>query len=312
MNKCDKVGDFLFLSVCTPTYNRAYILERVYKSLLEQNNQDFEWIIVDDGSNDNTEQLVKSFIDQKMIEIRYVFQHNQGKHIALNKGIDMAKGELFTCLDSDDWLYPDSVGAIKETWRKIPNQKNLVGIMSLDSFEDGSIVGTRFPEGLTQANWIDLIFTYKISGDKDYYFRTEVLRNVKFPSYKKNKHMPPSYQYYLLSKEYDFYLLNKPTKYVEYLNDGISKNKYNKYVVAPDNFAKYRYEIMDLIPSFKRKIINAIHFNSSLYLGNIKLKPKKINNIILVLLTKPLGYMLSIYIKRNVNKNSNISHRIEE
>lgn len=302
----------MFLTICTPTYNRAYTLERVYKSLLNQSYRDFEWIIVDDGSIDNTKELVKTFIDQNMFEIHYFFQPNQGKHIALNKGMDQAKGELFTCLDSDDWFYPHSIELIKDTWDKISERKNLIGIMSLDTFENGNIVGTRFPNHLEQVNWIELNYTYKISGDKDYYFRTDVVKKVKFPLYKNNKHMPPSYQYFLLSKKYDFYLLNIPTKYVEYLNDGISRNKFNKYVVAPDNYAKYRYEIMDLIPSFKRKIINAIHFNSSLYLGSIKLKPKRFNNKILVFLTKPLGHILSVYIKRNVNKDNNISHRIEE
>lgn len=308
----NRKGDFLlFLTICTPTYNRAYTLERVYNSLLGQRDADFEWIIVDDGSNDNTEELVKSFIDQEKLRIKYIFQSNQGKHIALNKGIDMARGELFTCLDSDDWLYPNSIELIKVTWEKNSQFRNLVGLISLDSYENGDIVGTRFPEHLTQANWIDLNFNYNISGDKDYYFRTDVLKEHKFPSYTNNKHMPPSYQYYLLSKKYDFLLINSPTKFVEYLNDGISKNKYNKYVVAPDNFAKYRYEIMDLIPSTKRKIINAIHFNSSLYLGNLRLKPQKTSNKIVVFFTKPLGLLLSIYIKIKVNKNNNVAHKIK-
>lgn len=304
-------GDLLFLSICTPTYNRAYTLERVYNSLLEQSDPDFEWIIVDDGSNDNTEELVKSFIDQEKIPIKYFFQSNKGKHIALNQGVDMAIGELFTCLDSDDWLYPNSIELIKTSWKNNSNFRNLVGIISLDSYEDGSIVGTNFPQHLKHSNWIDLNYKHKISGDKDYYFRTDVLREYKFPSYTNNKHMPPSYQYYLISKKYDFLLINKPTKFVEYLNDGISKNKYNKYIVAPDNFAKYRYEIMDLIPSFRRKIINAIHFNSSLFLGNLRLKPKKVSNKTLVFFTKPLGFILSICIKLKVNKNNNVAHRIK-
>jgi len=301
----------MFLTVCTPTYNRAYTLNRVYKSLVAQSLKNFEWIIIDDGSDDNTKQLVNEFIAKKKVNIRYFYQTNQGKHIALNKGMELAKGKLFTCLDSDDWLYSNAIEKINSTWQQVQDNDGIVGIISLDSFENGDIIGTRFPEKLKQANWIDLNFKYGVTGDKDYYFRTNQLKKIKFPSYKNNKHMPPSYQYYLLSKKFDFSLLNTPTKYVEYLNDGISKNKYNKYVVAPDNFAQYRFDIMDLIPSSKRKLMNTIHFNSSLCLGNIKLKPKKIRNKILVYLTKPLGYLLSMYIKVRVNKSNNLAHRIE-
>jgi len=306
----NRKGDFMFLSICTPTYNRRYTLERVYKSLLNQNVKSFEWIIVDDGSTDKTKVLVNKFIREDKINIRYIFQNNQGKHIALNKGMEIAEGELFTCLDSDDWLYPNSINIIKKEREKVRNDKNIVGIISLDSYENEKIIGDKFPRHLKKANWINLIYKYKVLGDKDYYFRTKEIKKIQFPSYSNNKHMPPGYQYWILSKSFDFYLLNRPTKYVEYLEDGISRNKYNKYIVAPDNFARFRYEIMDLIPNKRAKIINAIHFNSSIALGTIKLKPKKIKNKILVTLTKPLGYLLSVYIKLNVNKDNNISHKI--
>lgn len=301
----------MLLSICTPTFNRAYTLERVYKSLLAQSFQDFEWIIVDDGSTDNTRQLVEGFISQNKLSIHYFHQSNQGKHMALNKGIDMASGELFTCLDSDDWLYDDAVNIIKNIWREVNHVNEIVGIISLDTYGDGKIIGTVFPDNLKYANWIDLMYKFKVTGDKDYYFRTSEIRKVKFPNYPNNKHMPPSYQYWLLSKKFNFYLLNRPTKLVEYLEDGISRNKYNKYIVAPDNFALYRYEIMDLIPTNKRKIMNAIHFNASILLGSIKLKPKKFKNKILVNLTKPFGYLLAIYIKFKIKKNNNIPHVVK-
>lgn len=305
-------GDIMFLTICTPTFNRAYTLERTYKSLLSQTNKNFEWIVVDDGSTDNTEQLVRTFINEKKIRVRYFKQPNQGKHIALNKGIDESEGELFTCLDSDDWLYNDAVENIYRIWERAGYREDIVGIISLDTFANGKIVGSSLPDDVESANWMDLKYKYKVTGDKDFYFRTSELKKVKFPNFNNNKHMPPGYQIWLLSKKYKFFIYNKPTKYVEYMEDGISKNKYNKYVVAPDNFAIYRYEIMNLIPNKKDKIINAIHFNASLFLGTIKLKPKKITDKVIVLLTKPIGYLLSIYIKSKVNKSHNVSHNVNK
>ena len=287
----------MLITICTPTYNRKYTLNRVYNSLLQQTNKKFEWIIIDDGSTDDTKKLVKQFMQDNEITVRYYYQKNQGKHVALNKGYKEARGSLLTCLDSDDWLYPDAIETVLSKWNDIFENEKIAGLIALDSYADGKTVGTALPYGKTSINWISLIHKEKMKGDKDYYIKTEILKKYKFPSYKGNKHMPPTYQHYLLSKHYDFLLLNKHTKYVQYLEDGISKNKYNKYIIAPDNFARYRYEIMDLIPSLKKKIINAIHFNASLYLGNIKIIPNKLFNKTIVFVTKPLGYVLSKYIK---------------
>lgn len=299
----------MFLTVCTPTYNRAYTLDRVYESLLKQSNKDFEWIIIDDGSTDETKQKVKKYEQEGKIKIKYVYQQNQGKHIALNNGVSIAKGELFTCLDSDDWFYLDTIETIQKVWAD-KSKDNIAGVIGLDTFENEENIGTRLPENLESENWINLIFKHHIKGDKAYFFKLDVIREYNFPSYPNNRHMPPSYQYYLLSEKYDLLLINKNLKFVEYLDDGISKNKFNKYVVAPDNFARYRFEIMDLIPGGKRKIINAIHFNSSLYLGRIKLRPSSFGNKLLVTVTKPFGYLLAFYINRKVNKNENIAHKI--
>jgi glycosyltransferase involved in cell wall biosynthesis len=291
----------LFLTICTPTFNRGYTLTRLYNSLISQSINDFEWVIIDDGSTDNTKELIQKWMKDRKININYHYQENYGKHVALNKGIEKANGKVFTCLDSDDWYCKDTVEKIKHYWSNVELDENLVGIITLDCFESGEIIGTEFPNDLMKTNWIDLQFKYKVKGDKDYYFNKEVLLDYKFPEIEGNKHMPPSYQYFMLSEKYNFLLINEPTKYVEYMEDGISRNKLNKYIIAPDNFAYYRLSIMNLIPSFKRKLVNAIHFNSSLYIGNLKLKPKAVRNKILVLITKPFGYVLSKYIKLKTN-----------
>ena len=102
------------ITVFTPTYNRAYTLERLYKSLLNQTSYDFEWLIVDDGSTDNTSELIKSFQNNQLFDVRYYKQGNGGKHVAINKGVELAEGELFFIVDSDDYLTDDAIAITKK------------------------------------------------------------------------------------------------------------------------------------------------------------------------------------------------------
>lgn len=303
----------MFLTICTPTYNRAYTLERVYSSLIEQSDSDFEWVIIDDGSTDQTKKLVNYWINEAVIKIIYYKQENKGKHIALNKGVSLAKGELFTCLDSDDWFYKNTVEEVHQINNKIKNRKNIAGIIGLDTYENGDVIGTNFDSVTEQSiNWIDLNYKYKTKGDKAYFYKTEILKKYDFPSYEGNRHMPPSYQLYQISKKYDFTLCNKPLKGVEYLEDGISKNRYNKFLVAADNFSYYSLSIATLIPSKKREIINAIQFNAAQYLGKVKFIPTDIKTKFLFSVFKPLGYLAGMYMKIKAESSENVSHNIRK
>ncbi|GEN46667.1 glycosyltransferase family 2 protein [Alkalibacillus haloalkaliphilus] len=286
----------MLVTICTPTFNRAYTLPRLYNSLLDQSDKRFEWIIIDDGSTDDTKDLVRSWIEEKKLNIMYFRQENSGKHVALNKGMASAKGLLFTCLDSDDWLYENAIEKVNEKWLESADN-SVAGIIALDSYENGEIIGSQLPCDLKQANWIDLIYKFSMRGDKAYFFVTEVIKSYPFPANLENKHMPPSYQYYLISNDYDLLMLNEPLKYVEYLDDGISKKRYEKYIVAADNFSEYRYEIHNLIPSLKRRIINLIHFNATQLLGKKKFVFQSKRSNVLRILTKPAGILLAVFIK---------------
>lgn len=295
----------MFLSICTPTYNRAYTLSRTYESLISQTNKDFEWVIVDDGSTDNTKALIDKWLDDNLIKIIYFYQENQGKHVALNKGASLSSGTLFTCLDSDDWFYRDTVEIVNNTWNKIKNSGEVAGIIGLDTFENGEVVGTKFPRQLESENWINLIYNHKVKGDKAYFYVLDILEKYPFPNINNNKHMPPSYQLYLISERYKMRLLNKPLKYVEYLPDGITNNIPLKYMDSPDNYAYYRSIIMNLIPNNSRKIINAIHLNSSLIMAKHKYGVKGFKNKVIFYLTKPLGILLFLYLKTKYKKVNN-------
>ena len=173
------------ITVFTATYNRADTIKRLYDSLLNQSIKSFEWIIVDDGSVDNTKEMIEQWmeIDSNDFSIKYVYQDNGGKHRAVNKGLEMANGELFFIVDSDDYLINT---AIEKTlyWKKtLSNRKNYAGIAGLKGFDIGTIIGQTF----NQSDYLDCTSLerrrYGILGDKAEIFFTDVLKCYKFPEF---------------------------------------------------------------------------------------------------------------------------------
>lgn len=170
-------------TVVTPTYNRAHTLGRVYASLRAQTWQDFEWIIVDDGSTDSTRALVLEWQHEAPFPIHYVWQKNQHKKTAFNRGVRKAAGELVVALDSDDSLDRDALTAMMETWYGIPEEDRdrYVAITGLCARPDGSIVGDRYPHDVFDASALDMTFKYHVSGEKFGCMRTQVLLKFPFP-----------------------------------------------------------------------------------------------------------------------------------
>lgn len=174
--------NFMF-TIFTPTYNRAHLLPRAYKSLLEQTFRDFEWIVIDDGSTDNTAELVRQWQREADFPIRYYWQENSGKHVAHNRAVQLAQGRLFVVLDSDDWLVSNALERVLHHWVSIPASKRdeYVAVVGLYVYPSGEIVGTRFPEDIMDANAITIRTIYKVEGDKFGVNRTDVLREYPFP-----------------------------------------------------------------------------------------------------------------------------------
>ena len=133
------------LTVFTPTYNRAYCLHQCYNSLVKQTNNNFIWLIIDDGSSDNTKNLVESWIAENKIDIHYHYQDNQGMHGAHNTAYKIIKTELSVCIDSDDFMPDDAVDQIIEFWSQSNKDKNIAGFIGLDYFKDGKIIGDEIP-----------------------------------------------------------------------------------------------------------------------------------------------------------------------
>ncbi|WP_415363309.1 hypothetical protein L1F34_002335 [Mammaliicoccus lentus] len=285
------------VTIFTPTYNRLNTLKRVYKSLLEQSCLDFEWLVIDDGSTDGTEDFIENLQEEKF-EIVYIKQKNLGKHIATNNALEHARGYIFTCLDSDDWLLSDSIEFIINEFE---NDKNLNGLVGLDIYENGTNVGGRLPSN-EYINWIDLKYLYKVKGDKCYVFKTEIIKQFPFPNYGKSKHMPPSYQLIEFSKYYRFKTVNKNLKYVEYQNDGLSKNIKKHYFTSCENYCEYRKNINYYLPNIQSKLRNILLFNISWISTKLKkeYRFKNIKNKSLSYLLLPMAYFFYLYYKRRI------------
>ncbi|MFD9627207.1 glycosyltransferase family 2 protein [Peribacillus muralis] len=284
------------LTVFTPTYNRAYCLETCYRSLVSQDNQDFTWLIIDDGSTDHTKEMVQEWIQEKKIAITYFHQDNLGMHGAHNTAYKLIETELNVCIDSDDYMAEGAVENIVSFWEKHGND-NVSGIAALDATIDHQIIGSRLPEAIHSSTLFDLYYKHGVTGDKKLVYRTELTKLYPYPLFKNEKYVGLAYKYYMLDKQYDLLLMNEVLCHVEYLPDGSSLNMYKQYLKNPRGFSFYRKELM-MLP-FGGKIYKykqAIHYvSSNLLMKNPKLfieTPKKG----LTVLAFPLGFLLYAFI----------------
>ena len=230
----------LFCTVCTPTYNREKNLKVLYKSLLEQDFKNFEWIIVDDGSIDNTEEYVKKIIKEDKLNISYIKQKNGGKHVAVNNGIDHAKGEVFAIVDSDDYLTKDSLLKIKNWFSEIEkenNGKKYAGVVGRKGYSENEGVGTTFKETYVDAKKKKKK-KYNITGDRFEVFYTNILKSNKFPVFPGEKFLSEVVLWNRIARQ-DYYLrYYQDIIYIcEYLDNGLTNNIYKHIKMSPKGYA---------------------------------------------------------------------------
>lgn len=219
------------LTIFTPTYNREKYLKKLYDSLLNQTNKNFNWIIVDDGSTDDTEKVVKGFIKQKKIKIKYFKQKNSGKHIAHNKGVKECNTELFFCVDSDDYLTNDAVQLILSLWES--NNNNNTGIIALRGYFDGKVMGNEIPRNIKQSTLSDLYYMYGKKGETALIFKTEYLKKNLFPKFDGEKFLSEEFIYNRIDKIGKMIILNKVIYKMEYLEEGLTKNYIKMWKSSP-------------------------------------------------------------------------------
>ena len=286
------------LTIFTPTYNRAHTLPRTYRSLLRQENKDFIWLIVDDGSTDNTREMVDSWTKlQSGFEIRYIYKENGGMHTAHNTAYENIDTELNTCIDSDDELAEGAVEYIIRFWKKYGGD-SYAGIVGLDAdLNTGKVIGTRFPKGMKETT-LGVFYRNGGRGDKKLVYRTDLMKKIPpYPVFEGEKYVYLSYKYGICDKMYPLLTTNKILCNVEYQQDGSSMNMIRQYRRNPKGFAFLRKNnLLSEDRSIGWLYKEAVHYVSSSMIGKnphfIRESPRKG----LTVLAVPPGIVLAGYI----------------
>lgn len=288
------------LTVFTPTYNRAHTLGRLYESLKRQSCKKFKWLIVDDGSEDNTRYLARKWICEKIIEIDYIYKENGGLHTGYNVAYENIDTELCVCIDSDDFLPHNAVEIIYNEWTG-RGSKHYAGLIGLDyNYKDLTPIGGKFPDTLTECYFLDL-YTKRIHiGDTKPVMRTDLVLDAgPMTGYPNEKYFNPVYSLLKVCDEHPLLVVNDNLCLVDYQQtDSMSANIFGQYINSPQSFSKLRCLEMQLKRSdLKNRIRVTIHYiATSLIAKNrrfISDSPLRLLTIALL----PLGFLLYLYIK---------------
>jgi glycosyltransferase involved in cell wall biosynthesis len=197
-------------TVFTPAYNRAHTLHRVYESLQAQTFRNFEWIIVDDGSADGTDELVAGWAKVASFPIKYLYQTNSGKHIAINRGVAAARGELFLIIDSDDGFLPQSLQIMLDAWLSIPEvqRRQFTGVVTRCQTESGQPYSPPFKSNPLDTTALDVRFRDRINGELWGFHRTQVMREFPFPEDTSVKMIPENIVWDAIARRYKIRCIN--------------------------------------------------------------------------------------------------------
>lgn len=296
------MSDMATLTVFTPAYNRAHTLSRTYASLLRQDCKDFVWLIVDDGSSDNTAELVQSWQQKDNgFEVRYLYKENGGMHTAHNMAYEVIDTELNVCIDSDDCLADGAVKKILDKWCAVKDL-GYAGIIGLDADLEGKLIGKGFPDGLTETT-LSGYYAAGGSGDKKLVYRTDIIKKYPpYPVFEGEKYVALAYKYRLIDQDYKLAVLDEVLCNVEYQADGSSGTMWKQYLKNPNGFAFWRKVCMEYPTSRKRKIIDCIHYcSSSILAGNrhfLSESPGKL----MTFFCSPLGWILAFIVKKKARE----------
>lgn len=211
------------ITVFTPTYNRAHLLPRLYESLKAQTCQDFEWIIVDDGSTDNTEAIAQSFFPpSRGMEGGLIRQPNGGKHRAINRGVKEARGELFFIVDSDDSLPNDSIEKIVFYWNQIRGDISFGGVAGYMAHHDGTVIGKGNDDDILDCSSLELRYKHHVTGDMAEVFRTDVLKEFPFLEIENERFCPEAIVWNRIAQKYKLRVFKEVIYFRDYLDGGLT------------------------------------------------------------------------------------------
>lgn len=247
------------ITIFTPTYNRAHLLHQAYKSLSAQTCKNFEWVIVDDGSSDNTEDIVNSFIRENKISIQFHKKVNGGKHTAINLGVKKARGDLFWILDSDDSLPINAIENVL-SYTKVMEQMKAGGICGYMAHHDGKIIGKPVVKSPCLVSSLQMRYEMKITGDMMEIFKTSILKEFPFPEIKGERFCPEILVWYRIALKYKLLLIPNIIYYRDYLDGGLTDNIIKIRMKSPIGAMMTYSEIFKLNIPLQQRLKNAINY----------------------------------------------------
>ena len=221
-----------WFTVLTTTYNRAHLLPRVFDSLRQQTLPDFEWVVVDDGSTDATAEVVGRLAARSGFPVHHHDQANGGKHTAINRGVQEAKGFFIAILDDDDRFLPEALERCRDVWHSIPagQRERFVGITGVCVDVDGEVTGS-LPRDPMDSDPIDLKLR-NLKGERWGVQRNDVLREFPFPT-DLGKFVTESLVWNRIASRYRTRYVNQPLILKEYQADGLTLHSVRNRVRSP-------------------------------------------------------------------------------
>lgn len=287
------------ITVFTPTFNRKHLLPQLYNSLCRQSSNDFIWLVIDDGSSDNTNELIKKWQSENKIEIEYHYKENGGMHTAHNLAYKLIETELNVCIDSDDYMPDDAIDKILSIWKQQDNKSKLAGIIGLDADKEGNIIGSKIPSHLEKGGLTDLYKKHKVTGDKKIVLRTDVVKEYPlYPEFKNERLVPLGILYLMISQNYEFIYSNEVFCIVEYQAGGSSATIFKQYLQSPRGFAYARTVQKKYSYSIKDDLKNSVHIGVSSLAAKDSSLLKKGPKSFLNYMTYPLALVFYHYLSR--------------
>ena len=275
-----KMSKNVKISILTSTYNRAELLKNLYDSILKNTRfgLDIEWLIMDDGSTDETKKIVQNF--QKDFEIKYFYQENQGKMIAINKLVEQATGDYIIDCDSDDYFTDNAFEIMKEAIEKNQNEKDIYGLCFLKFDQNGNNMGDNFKNKKTTM--FDLYFKEGETGEKAILFKREIRKKYKHELEHGEKFVTEARMYHQIDEKYKLICINEPIMICEYQDKGYTKNIIKQFKENPFGYYKYFEEILQRDfkgVTFNKRFYAIKHYILFCYLTKSKKNLSKIRNI---------------------------------
>lgn len=249
------------ITVLTPAYNRGTLLEKLYESLCAQDCKDFEWLIVDDGSTDDTSEHVEQMKQTADFPIFYHRKENGGKHTALNYAYQFIKTPLTFIVDSDDSLTGDAISYVNEIYKRYKNESDLCGFSFLRGKPDGGYLSTSgVPQDGMKESYVECRINRNIGGDMAETWYTHCLKEYPFPEFQGEKFLGEDIVWIRMSEKYKMRFFNRVIYISDYLEDGLTNNRRKHNIKSPNGCIARSEAFLDSDSNIKAKIKAALQY----------------------------------------------------